>query len=228
LHRKLQDLQQVPKHKFHHLIHHIHHHHNLSRQTLFYIKEYGPHTHIAKTIIKESIKILLFASLISSIGGLALENIKDMLISIMPLVIMLPALNDMIGDYGTIVSSRFSTMLHENQVGLKWWKTPELRKLFLQIFTISLFTAAMCAIVSLVVSYFSHYQLDWIHALKIASIALIDVAILVSILFVVAALSGLYFYRKGEDPSNFLIPITTSVADLGNMLILVMLVGIMF
>ena len=40
--------------------------------------------------------------------------------------------------------------------------------------------------------------------------------------------AGIYFYRKGEDPSNFLIPITTSIADFGNMLLLSLLVILFF
>ena len=41
-------------------------------------------------------------------------------------------------------------------------------------------------------------------------------------------IAGLHFYRKGEDPNNFLIPITTSIADLSNMFILSILVVLFF
>src|SRR3990167_2010559 len=97
--KHLQKLQKIKREKYHPLIHKIHKKHKISRKTLFYVKEYGPHTNVPKTIIKESIKILLFASIISSFGGLALENIKTIFISITPLIILLPILNDMIGDY---------------------------------------------------------------------------------------------------------------------------------
>ena len=61
-------------------------------------------------IMKESIKILILASLISSLGGIGLESVNVKLIALLPLLILLPAMNDMIGDFGAIISSRISTM----------------------------------------------------------------------------------------------------------------------
>jgi len=54
------------------------------------------------------------------------------------------------------------------------------------------------------------------------------VLVLVAILFLTSITAGLYFYRKGEDPNNFLIPITTSIADFGNMIVLTVLVILVF
>jgi len=38
------------------------------------------------------------------------------------------------------------------------------------------------------------------------------------------AKSKVYYYKNNEDPNNFLIPITTSIADFGNMGILAVLI----
>ncbi|MDO8625146.1 MAG: hypothetical protein Q7R47_03615, partial [Candidatus Diapherotrites archaeon] len=88
----LEELRHVRRHVRHPLTHEIHLSHGLSKKTLFFVKEYGPHSHIAHTIIKESIKIVILASIISSFGGLALEQVKDVFISVAPLLILLPAL----------------------------------------------------------------------------------------------------------------------------------------
>ena len=226
--RHLVRISKLKKHVMHPLLHKIHKHHNISKKTLFYVKEYGPHTNIAKTIIKESIKILLLASIISSIGGLAIEHIKTIFVSIIPLIIILPTLNDMVGDYSTIISSKFSTMLHEGRLYKVWWKERAVKKLFLQISIIALFTTLISPMAALMLSMLYSYKVDIIMALKISLISVIDVAFIVSILFFVAIISGLYLYKKKEDPSNFLIPITTSIADFGNMFILAILVLIFF
>ena len=226
--KDLEKLRTVRKRKYHPLIHKIHKKHKISRKTLFYVKEYGPHANISRTIIKESIKILLFASIISSAGGLALEYIKTLFISIMPLIIIMPTLNDMIGDYGTIVSSRFSTLLHEDKIKKRWWLNKELKKLFIQIFIVSILTAVISSIIALIISNLSGYALNTIIITKIFFINIIDVALIVTILFLIAILAGIYFYKKGEDPNNFLIPITTSIADFGNMIILSFLVILFF
>lgn len=228
LHQHLQKLNKITRKALHPLVHIIHKQHKISRRTLFYIKEYGPHTNVPKTIIKESIKILLLASIISSIGGLALEHIKNIFITLIPLVILLPVLNDMIGDYGTIISSRFSTMLYEGKIEKKWWKNSELKELFSHLIIISVITAVLSSLVALVISSFSNYHLNLDIAAKVLLIVVIDVILLVSILMVISVVAGIYFFSKKEDPNNFLIPLTTSFADLANMVILTALILLFF
>ena len=72
------------------------------------------------------------------------------------------------------------------------------------------------------------YALSTALILKIFLIAIIDVIFIVTLLFFISISAGLYFYKKKEDPNNFLIPITTSVADFGNMLMLSVLVFLFF
>lgn len=228
LRRHLEKLRKVERKKHHPLLHKIHKKHRISRKTLFYVKEYGPHTNVPRTIIKESIKILLLASIISSFGGLALENIKTVFVSIIPLIIILPALNDMIGDYGTIASARLSTMLHEGLIKERCWSNKELKKLFVQIFIISIITAIFSSAIALAVSMVWGYGISLMLAIKVFIIAVLDIALLVSVLLAISVVAGKYFYNKGEDPNNFLIPITTSVADFGNMIILSALVLLLF
>lgn len=180
-----------------------------------------------KTILKESIRIILFASLISSLGGLALENIKTVFISLMPLVILFPALNDMIGDYGAILSSRFSTMLHKGEVKKQWW-TPEVKKMFIQVMFVAIVTAFLSATIALAVSKYYGTAVTILFTLKIFAITVTDVLVLVMLLFFTSIYAGLHYFRKHEDPNNFLIPITTSIADLGNMVLLAILIILFF
>ena len=228
LRANLEKLRKKERKRHHGLVNKIHKEYNISKKTLFYVKEYGPHTNVLRTIIKESIKILLFASIISSFGGLILENIKLVFISIMPLLILLPALNDMIGDYGTIISSRFSAMLHEGKVTGSWWRIKELKELFIQLVIVSLFTSVLSVIIALAVSGFSGYEIRTETISKVLFITLLDVFFILVVLFVVCIFAGLYFYKKREDPNNFLIPISTSVADFANMFMLAGLVMLFF
>ncbi len=228
IHKYLKILSGSKRKRYHPLTHHIHKKYHISKRTIFYLKEYGPNSNVANTIIKESLKILLLTSLVSSFGGLALEEVKSLFITIIPLVILLPALNDMIGNYGSIISSRFTTLLHEGKLKKKVWTHPEIIMLFAQIFCISLFTAITGAGISLGISYFSNFELNWTVAVKIFIIALLNTLVLVNLIFVLAILAGTYFYRKKEDPNNFLIPITTSIADFGNMFVLALLVILFF
>lgn len=192
------------------------------------MQEYGPHSNVMATILKESTKMLLFASILSSLGGLSLEAIRPLLLSVMPLLILLPALSDMIGDYGIIFSSKLATMLHEGRIGKKWWNNSDLRRLLCQILIISILTAFISSVAALAISWAFGYELTFLLATKIMAISLLDTIFLVSVLFVVAITAGIHYFRKKEDPNNFLIPITTSVADFGNMIVLSLLVLFFF
>lgn len=232
--KHLEKLRGIKRSKYHPLIHKLHKKHNISKKTLFYIKEYGPNTNVSKTIIRESIKILILASLISSFGGLAFEHIKLLLVSITPLIILLPALNTMIGNFGIVVSSKFSSMLYEGKIKKNWWKNEDIKKLFMQIFVIAILSIIFSSLIAFIASSFSAYYANLqtafklLIALKVLLITTIDIILLVPILFLLSIYAGLYFYRRGEDPNNFLIPITTSFADFANMIILYLLIIFFF
>lgn len=228
LQKKLQKLRKLSREKHHPLIHHIHKKHKISKKTLFYVKEYGPHANVPKTIIRESLKIVLMAAIVSSFGGVALEFIKPVFVSVIPIIILTPILNDMIGNYCTIISSRFSTLLHEKKIDKKWWLNSELKKLFYQIFIISFIMSIVSTTIAEVIATLSNYPQNALLVSKVFLISLVDVLFLVSFLFFVSIFAGLYYFKKKEDPNNFLIPITTSVADLGNMVIITILVLLFF
>jgi cation transporter-like permease len=224
----LERIRKLKRREYHPLLHEAHKKHGISRKTLFYVKEYGPHSNAARTIIRESVKILVLASVISSLGGLALEQLKMAFIAVTPLVILLPVLNDAIGDFGTIVSSRYSTMLHEGKAHGNWLENPELQKLFAQIIVVAVLAAGFSAGAALILSGFYGYSASLETAAEVFLIALVDMAVLVCLVFAIAVIAGRHFYNEGEDPNNFLIPITTAVADFANMAILAVLVTAFF
>ncbi len=227
--KHLEKLRKLERRRYHHLIQHkLHKKHHISRKTLFYVKEYGPHTNVSRTIIRESVKILLLASIVSSVGGFALENIKSVFLTLTPFVILLPLLNNMIGSYGTIFSSKISTMLHEGKLKSTLAQSRDLRELFFTILLTAVITSIVGTALSISIAFLARGFIDHTLILKIFLVSTVDVMLLVGLLFFVSLFAGLYFYRKNEDPNNFLIPITTSVADFANMIILAFLIMYFF
>jgi len=217
------------KRKSHHpLVHHVHKKHKISYKTLLYMKEYGPKSHVYHVIVKESLKILVLASLVSSIGGLSLQSMGSKIVSILPLLILLPALNNMIGSYGTIISSKFTTDLYTGKIKSNWWKSEYIHKLFVSIFLISIFSAVYIGLLSSGIAYIKGFPMTADLAIKILEISLVATLLLVGIIFTISITLGLHFYKKQEDPNNFLIPITTSIGDLGSMLVFFLMVGFLF
>jgi len=230
INKKFAKLHGIKRHKHHPVIHSLHKKHRISYMTLFYMKEYGTRSHIASVIIKESMKILIIAAIISSVGGVGLENVKERLVTIIPLLIMLPALNDMIGDYGTIISSKFTTMLYTGKISIRTgvMKSPELRKLATTLFAVALIISIYIGAVSYGMAYYGGFPFDTSVFLKVMAVSVVCTMLLVGIIFAASLAAGIYVYRKKEDPNNFLVPITTSLADFASMLLFAFIVVRLF
>lgn len=183
---------------------------------------------LVRKIMTESIKVVILASVLSTIGGIGVEALKVKIALFVPMIVMLPALNDMIGDFGTIISSKFTTLLFLGKIKDDWWNSKELGDMFKVVAYIAIVSAVYLGTLSNVIAYFKGFAFDWIIALKVLSVALMATASLVMIIFVVAIIGGLIVYKKGTDPDNFLAPITTSIADLGSMLLFAFLIRFLF
>ncbi|HLD89125.1 MAG TPA: magnesium transporter [Candidatus Nanoarchaeia archaeon] len=172
-------------------------------------------------IFTESIKILIIASILSAVGGLSFEFAKEKIIFFLPFLILIPALNDMIGDFGSIIASRVTTMLYLGKMNEKeWWKNNELGNLFFLIITTALVSSFYLSVFSVLIAYAKGFSFDPSLLIRIIAISLIATILLVSVIFWMTTAVGVSIYKRKEDPANFLIPISTSIADLGTMLII--------
>ncbi len=176
-------------------------------------------------IIHESTGILLIASVISMFGGIGLELMRTKLAFLVPLIILMPALNDMIGDFGAIIASRFTLMLFEKEIHeKKWWRERPLHHLFMVILGIGILAAIYVAVLSYFIAVAKGFPFDLVMIQKVILISVIATILLVCILFAVSIIGGFYVYRKKHDPDNYLIPIATALADFGSMIMLTLLI----
>ena len=222
--RHIQKIRRLKRHVYHPILHATHHRHKMSYRTLYYIKSFGNDRHMWHAIVKQSIKILILASILSTIGGFWIEGIQSKLLLFTPLLILLPALDDMIGDYGCTIGSKFSTMLYLKRVGKKWWHSKDLHDLVTTVFIVAFISSVYIGLLSSAISVVQGFVITEVLAIKVLAISIICTMLLVGIICLIAFVCGLYFFRKGEDPNNFLIPITTSVADFGSLIIFTLLV----
>jgi cation transporter-like permease len=182
---------------------------------------------IIATIIKESFKIVILASLLSSLGGIGLELIQEKLIAILPLLILFPALNNMIGNFGTIISANFTTLLFTNQLKAKW-KSKKLKELLHNIAITAFFSAIALGTAASFIGFYKGFPLTTEIFFKILLIVLISTAILVSLICLISISAGFYYYHLKEDPDNVLIALSTSIADFGGMVIFSVLIHLLF
>lgn len=170
-------------------------------------------------IVRESIFVLFIAALLSSIGGIALKSVEANIVTIVPLIIILPALNDMIGDFGIIIVSRFTTAFYTGK------RTKSVAKhLFKNVLLIALMSAVYIAVLGTFLSLTRGFSFDLMFLVKIIFLTLITTFAIILINFFIAFFIGKPLYKKKVDPDNVLIPLTTSIADLGTMVGLALLV----
>lgn len=180
-------------------------------------------------IFRESVGILIVASIISTLGGVGLEALMPKLVFLMPIIILLPSLNDMIGGFGSIIASRFAMMLFKKEISEKhWWKRHSVHHLFLVTMGVAVLAALYVSVLAYAVAMLRGFSFDFVVFQKVTFIAMVTTIFLVCVLFLVSIIGGFYVYRKKHDPDNYLIPLTTAIGDFGSMILLALLVAWLF
>ena len=167
---------------------------------------------------KQGLSILILMSFISSIGGTSLEGIKEKLFLIAPLIVVLPALNDMTGDFGSIIGSRYTTITY---LGLKN-KKKKLKELFKTSFLIALLMSVYISFLANLIHYLQTRSLK--ELIPTTIITSLTTIVIMTIIIITTTKLGDYLFKKGYDPDNYLIPITASLADLGSMTMMAILI----
>lgn len=143
-------------------------------------------------------------SCISMLGGLGIEFAEAELLPIVPLVIALPALNTMVGDYATVIAAHAG---NENQ------KKATKRKLVRSIFISTIFNISGTIALSIVLANKRGY-----HATS-SFIALFSIFVCLSVLGIVAIMFAITYFlerileQKKLNPDDVLIPIVTTITD---------------
>lgn len=181
-----------------------------------------------KKIFYQSLPALVIASLLSSIGGISLIFVREKVLFILPLLILLPALNDMVGDYGTILASKFTTWLYRGAVPLRWWKSRRLRDLIKNIYLIAFFYSILIASLASALSLYQGFSLTVSLFLRIILLGVATTTVMVILLSLLVVVIGIFLYRRKLNPDNYLIPFATSLADLGTLLVFGGLVHLLF
>ncbi|MBI2084442.1 MAG: magnesium transporter [Candidatus Aenigmarchaeota archaeon] len=221
-------LVKLRRYEHHPIIHLVAKKHKISRRTLFYMKEYGSKSHIVSLIIKESMFSLILAFIIGTFAGISLESIGDSFFLILPLVILFPAINDMIGDYSMIMVSRMSTLAFTKNLKGGWWEDRSVRKLIKTIFEVAVLSAFYISMLSSAIAYLKGYQLTTPAVFRILQVSLLTTLVMVAIVVVLSSFAVFYIYKRREDPNNFVMPIMTSLADLGTILTFGLFVSLIF
>lgn len=170
---------------------------------------------MTQKIVRESLRVVILCSLISSFGGIGLELLQDQLLVLLPLLILFPALNEMMGGVGAIMISRFTCALYERK------KISHLaHHVFRDVLGVTVITSLFVALCAYGIAWVKGFPFHGVLFIQILSFSLLVGMVVFGLLFCLSVYGSRYVFKQGHDPENYLIPLATAVGDLGSMLML--------
>lgn len=167
--------------------------------------------------VKEALPVVITTTILSTIGGFFLESIKTKLLVYLPLLVLIPPLNDMIGDFTTIIASKFTTYLY---LGTTEKLKSSFKNIIIAAFVASSFLIGTEALLGLTLSIS--------HLIKALIAVFLSCVCALSVITVFSVYFGNLVYQKGHDPDNYLNPIGTGFADLISMFLFALFVNLLF
>ncbi|MBI5398338.1 magnesium transporter [Candidatus Woesearchaeota archaeon] len=181
------------------------------------------------TIFRETFSVMIISNIISSLGGLALHSVEKKLLILLPILIIVPGLNALIGGFASIVCSKFTTMLYLGEFPEgKWWQSHNFKALFSKVMVAALISSMYLAILAFVIAILRGFRFNPPLFIKITFMTIISTLILVALLLLFSIVTGLYIYHKKHDPNSYLIPLVTSIADVATMALFSVLLQFFF
>lgn len=181
-----------------------------------------------RKIFLESMFYINISLLWTAAGGLAIERFEDLFINNPSLLLMLPPLSDLAGDFGCIICSRLSTALHIGRVQPKFSEIYVLKRELMAIsftgFISSIYLGLSVHITSVM------FRIESIELVKVIGLSLIAVMMLVIFQIFLSLFVSFVSFAKGLDPDNITIPIVADLGDMGAIIFLIassMLLGIL-
>ena len=161
-----------------------------------------------KSATRQSLPFIIvttgLASCISMLGGIGIELTEKELLPIVPLVIALPALNTMVGDYATIIASHAGNPAQKQKTRKKLVRSIAISTVVNIIGTIFL---------SLLLSYSRGYVVENGFMLKFSLFVLVSVSVIVFSMFFITYMLDRILKTKKLNPDDILIPVVTTITD---------------
>lgn len=138
------------------------------------------------------------------IGGIGIEFSEKEFLPLVPLVIALPALNTMVGDYATIIAAH---------AGSPGEQASSRRKLIKAIAKSTLVNIIGTIGLSLFLAYHRGYIATPVFMIKFGIFVLLAVASIVAAMFFITYTLDKILERRKLNPDDVLIPIVTTITD---------------
>ena len=175
-----------------------------------------------KKIIRESTPSVFLTTVIVSFSWTVLSINEDLLAAFPIIILIIPILNDLIGDLIIILTSRLSVHFVMGAIPMKFKWSPQIKSDYIGLVTTLILSLAYMMTLSLV--YSAIIGLD-VQRPFIISLIIVVAAIIIFHVFFFGFFYLSYIVAKREkDPNNVVIPFVTSLADFATPILLIVFV----
>ncbi len=144
------------------------------------------------------------ASTFSLLGGIGIELVSEKLITIIPLLVSLPTLNTLVGDYATVIAAHAGDQTENSRSQAELFRAIMLSVILSVIGVIALSTA---------LSLQRGNPFDTVLYVKFAVFVAVAVTLVVLFMYLITTIMSKVFKDKKLNPDDILIPVVTSVSD---------------
>ncbi|MEM2204740.1 MAG: magnesium transporter [Candidatus Hadarchaeales archaeon] len=155
--------------------------------------------------VAETYLAVVICAFISLFSGLLAEHSLSLFYTFPFLLVMVPPINDIAGNVGTILGARLSSALHLGTIAPR-----QKGELYFNMKIVSVSSLLMYAVVSLV---FFLYLMVAGGSGRLALVMLFSGLILTPMVVLSSTLLSLLSFAKGLDPDNITGPLITSLCD---------------
>jgi len=159
------------------------------------------------------------ASSLSLIGGIGIEHVADKILPLVPLLIAIPGLNDLVGDYASIIAA------HSGDPTERKRSKVDLLKAIFKVLGVNI---AAIVILSCLTAWTRDYVLTSDFLIRFAIFITVAAVLTVLLMFVVSGMLDVILRKKRVNPDELLIPIITSLADIVMLLFVTLAVLTLF
>jgi len=145
------------------------------------------------------------SSSLSLIGGLGIEAVSDKLLPIVPLIIILPALNSLVGDYATLIAAHAGNPKERNRSKF------DLIKAMAPAIVVS---CSFIIISGLFLSSQRGFALHTSFVLTYIAFIILSIIAVLAIMFFLTFLLDKILEEHKLNPDDVLIPIVTTISDI--------------
>ncbi len=177
----------------------------------------------ARLIVRQSFVMLVFCTILEIFGGTLIHTRLETLIMLPIILTMLPVINGVGGNIGSIISMRLTSGLHTGTIEV----AVSDRELLKNVGGAALLGALSFGILGVAIVTLAPYlglafppALYW----KLLGIIFFAGILLTCVVIIVALVSATISFNRGIDPDNTVTPLVTTTGDLVGILLLMVMI----